>query len=203
MVSKPFLIGSITIALLIGLCFGRTSSVLSDIEVKLEINLFEVVTIGVTIWLAVFIKMVLDKSSEKNLNISHLIAGRIKSVSDDLNETKNLVRAENKIGVLMANSLQKRLNNQASDIERILRKESKRFNDYFITSFITDFQKHTSEIKDLMTNTPNSATVQLNSDIQIVNGQYTYSGSRSALITQDLFKIESLLSNLEYSIYTL
>jgi len=203
MVSKHFLIGSIAVALLVGFCLGHILSVLDHIEVKLEINLFEVVTIGVTIWLAFFIKMVLDKGSEKNLNISHLIAGRIKSVNDDINETKSLIRAENKIGTLLANSLQKRLNNKASDIERILRKESNRFNDSFVTSFIADFQKHTSEIKDLMTNTPNSTTIQVNSDIQILNKQYEYSDSRSALIIQDLFKIESLLSYLEYSIYTL
>lgn len=96
----------------------------------------------------------------------------------------------------------KKINTKGKDIERFLIKEKARLPQDEHISFISDFTKHTAEIKDLTTNTPSNSQLLQQPDIMTSADSYIYSGSRVELILQEVSNLESLLLNIQYTVYS-
>lgn len=165
---------------------------------KFEIDPFQVISLGVTVWLAYFLKEVLDKKSETRNHLTSLASNRIERVVGELQDFQRSIDDLTLQGT-RATSISKKLTAHRKIIEGFIEVDT-RFDQSEVSSFKQDYNNHVRAVRDLLTNTPPGQSTGI-VDITFSNGLYTYSESRVDLVRQAIVKLESLLVSWQRNLY--
>ncbi len=169
--------------------------------VKFEIDLLQIVSLIVTVWLAYYVARVLDRRSNQDLNIALLISAKIETIFDALKGFHSELNINDSCTLSQANSFAKSLDMRKKTVQTLISRVDRLNIGTRIRDFDQEFVDILREISTLTTftsPTPGSAP----QDITISDGQYKYSQSRISMINQQIQKLENLLITLQFEVFS-
>jgi hypothetical protein len=167
---------------------------------KLEVDVVGIFSLIVTVWLAYFVSMVLDKRSNSDLNVALLVSAKIDNIVRDLKDYHKELNLTSKLPLTVAVSFSKTLALNEKTIRTFLEKDPDFVKAGRAIAFKTDFTNYIREIKNLTTYTSPNITITPQ-DVVVNGSNYEYSESRIELIGLELQKLEELLIILQYDFF--
>jgi len=182
---------------LFGLIFQRFTD-FSYFKFSNEIDLVNIFSLLVTIWLAIFVATVIDKQKSNLRNEKDLIIKKVESIF----AVVELIHAKTIRGSFTyvdAASLTKRLNTSLQTIYKVLEKTNLTIQE----ETKLNFKSTISELRDLLTNTPKLDEFKLVSEkppIVVKDGILHISNSRVSVIESKCEQLKNQLLELEIEI---
>lgn len=188
---KPLLFS--IVGIIIGFVLAK-ASLLDDIKISPEIPVFDIVTLVVTVILAIYVAQILERDVQNNQVSKAMYIAKIEQNENILSSLNDYI-GQDTILLSKINNILHRYRTTQNTIHTALKEKDKKgkFNDD-----CNKIESETKELNKLLTMTPIDNSDQ--SNITIRDGVITYSNNRVTEISTCLLKIDNLLFDLKHKI---
>lgn len=191
---KPILYS--ILGIIIGFLIAKIPS-LSKVSVSPEIPLFDIISLVVTVLLAIYVAKILEKDVQNSQVGKQMYIAKIEQNENILSSINEYLGQET-IMLSKISNLLHRYRSIQSTIHTALKDKSKKGK---FSSDCESIENEAKELNKLLTMTPIDSSDQ--SNITIRDGVITYSNNRITEITTCLLRIDNLLFNLKHRINNL
>lgn len=188
---KPLLFS--IVGIIIGFALAK-ASLLDNIRISPEIPVFDIVTLVVTVILAIYVAQILERDVQNNQVSKAMYIAKIEQNENILSSLNDYI-GQDTILLSKINNILHRYRTTQNTIHTALKEKDKKgkFNDD-----CNKIESETKELNKLLTMTPIDNSDQ--SNITIRDGVITYSNNRVTEISTCLLKIDNLLFDLKHKI---
>lgn len=190
-VIKPLLFS--IIGIIIGFVLAKVS-LLGDLVISPEIPVFDIVTLVVTVILAIYVAQILERDVQNNQVSKQMYIAKIEQNESTLSSLNDYL-GQDTILLSKINNILHRYRTTQNTIHTALKEKNKKGK---FGSDCSSIESEAKELKRLLTMTPIDNSDQ--SNITIRDGVIIYSNNRITEITTCLYRIDNLLFELKHKI---